>query len=48
MGCHPKRESLIRPGEIAERQPLNSDRFAKVGELHYDWMRRLARHRNAR
>jgi hypothetical protein len=48
MGCHPKCESRIRPGEIVEREPMNSDRFAKVSELHYDWMRQLARYRTAR
>jgi hypothetical protein len=35
------------PGEIVEPEPLNSDRFAKVNELHYDWMLQLALHRNA-
>jgi hypothetical protein len=48
MGCHSKCESRIRTGEIVEWEPLNSDRFAKVSELHYDWMRQLARHWNGR
>lgn len=48
MGCHPKCESRIRPGKIVEREPLISDHFAKVSELHYDWMSQVARHWNGR